>query len=490
MLVNITEYFIESGREWQVGQNPDVPREVAARWIADGKATADTDGARNQFPVSGGSRIKYLAAAIGDSRFANSLQDQSTATPQVRVNWSNQGALFWLNFLTYQVIDLPYTYDKAVSGATTADIANQVVGILALLPRPSICFINGGTNSFAAASTYAQVLASYADITSAANVLMAAGITPVIEVDAPRTVASWSANARSCSIAYNKLIRQWCRDNGVRCADSESMMVQVSGASAGDPVAGYNVADGVHQSCSGAIVRGLAIQAALSGMLPTWGQQSSNPLDLYDATYNPGGNLITVGQMLGTAGANSGSGASGACPTGWTNQVVSGTATCVASKESQRNDARMGDAAVQTIVATTASVTRFAPTGGITTTGKLAAGDVVFGEIDCELSALSGTVDYAQLNVFDFDGAVSGSLSIAGKNTFASGLNPLPALPMARNSGGTLLSTLRGRLRTAPITIGQGITSTTVHFRAEVGLAAGASTTVKWGDAILRKVVS
>ena len=54
MLVNITEHFIEAGREWKVGQNPDVPREVAARWIADGKATADTDGARNQFPVSGG----------------------------------------------------------------------------------------------------------------------------------------------------------------------------------------------------------------------------------------------------------------------------------------------------------------------------------------------------------------------------------------------------------------------------------------------------
>ena len=55
MLVNITEYFIESGREWRIGENPDVPREVAARWIADGKATADTDGARDsQSTVSGG----------------------------------------------------------------------------------------------------------------------------------------------------------------------------------------------------------------------------------------------------------------------------------------------------------------------------------------------------------------------------------------------------------------------------------------------------
>lgn len=66
MLVNITEYFIESGREWQVGQNPDVPREVAAMWIADGKATADTDGVRNQSPVSGGGN-GYRTVLFGDS---------------------------------------------------------------------------------------------------------------------------------------------------------------------------------------------------------------------------------------------------------------------------------------------------------------------------------------------------------------------------------------------------------------------------------------
>jgi hypothetical protein len=54
MLVNITEHFIESGREWRTGENPDVPREVAERWIADGKATYDTDGVRDsQSPVSG-----------------------------------------------------------------------------------------------------------------------------------------------------------------------------------------------------------------------------------------------------------------------------------------------------------------------------------------------------------------------------------------------------------------------------------------------------
>ena len=53
MFINISEHFIEAGREWNIGENPDVPTEVADRWISEGKATADTDGVRNQYPVSG-----------------------------------------------------------------------------------------------------------------------------------------------------------------------------------------------------------------------------------------------------------------------------------------------------------------------------------------------------------------------------------------------------------------------------------------------------
>lgn len=48
MLVNIIETFDEGGLRWFAGDNPDVARDVAARWIADGKATADADGAQDQ----------------------------------------------------------------------------------------------------------------------------------------------------------------------------------------------------------------------------------------------------------------------------------------------------------------------------------------------------------------------------------------------------------------------------------------------------------
>lgn len=53
MLVNIIEHFQESGRWWRIGENPDVPTEVADRWISEGKAARDNDGIRADasFPV-------------------------------------------------------------------------------------------------------------------------------------------------------------------------------------------------------------------------------------------------------------------------------------------------------------------------------------------------------------------------------------------------------------------------------------------------------
>lgn len=438
--------------------------------------------------VSGGGifRRPLLAAAIGDSRMANSIQDQSAGGKQA-VSWSNQGPLMWLGALTFGAVETPYNYIKAVSGATTAEIAAQVSSVLALSPRPQMCFINGGTNSFAAVATYAQVQQSLVDITGAAVALAAAGIMPVIETDAPRTVASWTANSQKCSIAYNVALRAWCKANGVRCADTEAVSVNVNSGTLGDPVSGYVLAaDGIHGRQPGSIVRALVYMAAISDILPTsYGTQTSNPLDAFDATFNPGGNLLANGLFQGSGGTNAGSGASGTVAASWSNQIVSGTCTSVASKESPRSDGRIGDGYIQTISTTTASVVRCGQ--NVTTTGKLVAGDVVYGEVDFEITSVSGTVEYAQLFLADFDGSGFGSSSVAGKNTFAAGLNTMPTLPLAMNTSGNWLAALRGRLRTAPVVIGQGITSTTLLFRLECGLGATSGLTVKWGDATLRK---
>lgn len=230
---------------------------------------------------------------------------------------------------------------------------------------------------------------------------------------------------------------------------------------------------------------------AVSPLLPTsYTSNTGHPLDVYDATYNPRGNLLAVGLMTGTGGANSGTGASGTGPTGWTNQVVSGTMTAAISKESPRSDGLLGDRAQVAISSVTVpGVHRLAPTGGISTLTNFAAGDQIVCEVDLEITALSGTVDYVHLYAFDYDGSNIGSSSVAMKNTFSTGLNPMPALPLLTNTGsGNLFASLKGRLRTSPVIIGQGITSTTLHFRIETGLAAGAACTHKVGDATARKV--
>lgn len=44
MLVNIKQTFVTENRTYRKGENLDVPRELAAKWIADGYASLDTDG--------------------------------------------------------------------------------------------------------------------------------------------------------------------------------------------------------------------------------------------------------------------------------------------------------------------------------------------------------------------------------------------------------------------------------------------------------------
>lgn len=47
MLVNISQNFDFNGRRYLTGENPDVDPQIGSRWIAEGKATLDTDGVQN-----------------------------------------------------------------------------------------------------------------------------------------------------------------------------------------------------------------------------------------------------------------------------------------------------------------------------------------------------------------------------------------------------------------------------------------------------------
>jgi hypothetical protein len=422
-------------------------------------------------------------AAIGDSRLANSVQDQ-TAGGITRLNWSNQGVIYWLNMFLNQRLDIRAENVFAVSGSTTSQILLQVPS--AISSGCKICFINGGTNDLSASGTIATADAAFNNLTSAASQLVEAGILPVIECDMPRTAASWTANTSKLSAYLNRKLRVWCKEVGIPFADFEARYVKADG----DPQTGYNVADGIHQSCTGAVVRANAYAAALQDYLTPYTLKTGTPLDVYDASFFPSGNLLSVGLMLGTGGTNTGTGASGSVSTGWQNRIVSGTGTAVASKESPRTDGALGDRLVVALSATTAITYRLSP-ANIVTTGKLVSGDQVCAEMDFEITALAGSIDYIRLFLQDFDGVMAGSTSVTGKDVFATGLNPLPLVPLPNNTGsGNLYTTLSGRIKTEVVVIGQTITSTELILRLEAGLNVGASCTFKIGDVVIRKLGS
>ncbi|MBP6356759.1 MAG: hypothetical protein KA307_00880, partial [Burkholderiaceae bacterium] len=239
-----------------------------------------------------------------------------------------------------------------------------------------------------------------------------------------------------------------------------------------------------------AVIRALELLAAVDDLMPSaYTANTGQPADLYNAAYNKRGNLLTIGLMTGTGGANSGTGASGSVATGWTNQVVSGTMTAVASKESPRTDGLIGDRQVIVLACSAAGQYRFAPTIQTAASGNFSAGDVILVEADIEITACSGVVDYLHLNVFDFDGTNSGELSVAHKLTFPTGLNPMPLVPLPNNTGsGNAAATLPGRMRATALTMGNSITSTAIYIRIEAGLTAGSALTFKVGDVTARKV--
>jgi hypothetical protein len=426
-----------------------------------------------------------LCAAIGDSRLANSFQNQDTGG-WTRNYSTNQGVIGWLSFFLNQRINLPYNYDLAVSGSGCAAIRASVSQVLLLNPKPAICLINGGTNDFAVVGDLARAQQAFSDISAAAIQLRQNGIVPVIEIDMPRATSSWSANAGTVSSAFNQMLREWCRPTGVLLVDYEYQYIQIDG----NPVAAYNVADGIHQSCTGAVIRALKYAEVIEPLLPEFTTNTGSVRDAFGSTLNPKGNLITsIGFMTGTGGANMGTGASGSVSTGWLSRVISGTMTAVASKESPRTDGRLGDRLVVALSATNASEYRLAPQNNPVTTGNYPAGTLVYAECDLEITALAGTIDYIRLVLSDFDGATEGSRSYAMKDVFATGLNPVPLVPLTNNTGsGNAATTLKGRLRTELVIVGQALASTQLIYRIEVKLAAGASCTFKFGDATIRAV--
>ena len=92
--------------------------------------------------------------------------------------------------------------------------------------------------------------------------------------------------------------------------------------------------DGIHDNVLSAKINGKRLADQLAPFLPLVERGFVGVGDVYDATLNPSGNILTNGLMAGSTGTLS-NGATGVAPTGWTAQrsAPASTASLAVSKE-------------------------------------------------------------------------------------------------------------------------------------------------------------
>jgi hypothetical protein len=117
MLVNITQTFDFGPKRYYAGDNPDVAEDLGRRWIADGKATLDTDGVANG-PAASASAV-VGAASVPTAVYE--YNDDGTIRKRAMVKSSRilqSGTLLWF----------PTTTPTSVTA--TASVANATAGFI------------------------------------------------------------------------------------------------------------------------------------------------------------------------------------------------------------------------------------------------------------------------------------------------------------------------------------------------------------------------
>lgn len=269
-------------------------------------------------------RVPYVSA-LGDSltNFNGSLNgNQYTA-------FAN-GFVQWAVALSGQRCQCPSGYIVGLPGFTTDQVLAAVGQIIALNPRPAVCFVGPGINNIGSIvrNTFAQITADLAAIYTA---LINAGIQPIAVPLPPDNRAGLilgTTKLPGLEIEINRWMRNVARPTyGVMVVDYEPWITDPTSANY-NPLTGYTI-DQLHWQTQAAYQIGKRAANILSNLFP--------PLDplpycqaVFDAALAPDGNLLANPLLIGTAGTISG--ATGSAPTGWT-VGTSGSLTTVASVE-------------------------------------------------------------------------------------------------------------------------------------------------------------
>lgn len=224
----------------------------------------------------------------------------------------------WLMPMLCQRARTDHSLNFGVSGNTTTQLLARIDAVAACAADIVVVLI--GTNDVNGAVT-GSTLATYKSAVSAIwDRLTNAGKVVIAMPPLPRNLAAGSQN--------NRRILHAMRDWTLRQAWSGRRNFYVADAAIeyGDPLsatyaprAGFDY-DGLHPQSRGAYEIAKALYRVLDRLLPPVPQALMSADDVYDATYNPGGNLLTNGILDGTGGTlttTKGLASSGQMATAW-----------------------------------------------------------------------------------------------------------------------------------------------------------------------------
>jgi len=312
-----------------------------------------------------------------------------------------------------------------------------------------------------------------------------AGIAVVLLPVLSRAVSSWPANGtqRKKAAWINSRSRHFCQSRkGCYIFDWNAQWVDSANAN-GEPFVGAS-SDGIHFNPAGAVAVGEALAKFLATLLPPAQPRVWSQNDVYDATENPFGNLLTNQFCTGTTGTRTGATVTGSVASNMRVELSSGNATVACSKET-RTDNR-GDYQVMAIT-TAANGAQdsliFFRTDPANTTHTL-GGKWVEASIEVDISA-SNILQGATLYLEDNNG--TGKMTVEGLEPYTAGQNDYTPFVIQKLPN----KVLKGLIVTPAMLLPAN--STILRYRLEVRVAATAdanpaSVTVKAGAIELRQV--
>lgn len=342
-------------------------------------------------PLSLTSTVPYVL--FGDSISANS-DDNSLGTYSGGVitpktpcttscfTYATLGYGSWLNFYTSERIQrVPNTGNFGIVGDTCVDMDTAARMNPVLASGARLVVMDCGYNDIAtAASTPAQIIAANYDMYSQ---FLSRGIV-VIKIGVyPGGTNTSTQNLQASQV--NQADRQYAATghSGFYFIDMDGVMTDPS-QSTWTRRSGYE-ADNIHPSAIGASAMAWAIANVVNQIVPAYRNAAISNSDIFDATNNTTGNLLTNGAMQGSGGSLSG-GCSGTLASSSSLTGVSGVGCAATAGLQLSNGAYYQNITLSGSYTNASPIVNFAM--GATSLSNFSQGDVVEG---CIWVRLTGT---------------------------------------------------------------------------------------------------